>query len=230
LRSTRRDTSGRPIQLHFCSPHRPSPRYPSPRTHPGHQLLTTSRHPRLLLACFGFGTNAPIATTTPTTVSDIFFTMERTPSPPRRLHTPPAPMYGDAYEPFSPRRSSRVAAQRETPIHLHQQAASQRARRDVTPTAASQRKSTPRIAQFTLSPPPSPVPTPQHRSPRSTRRAPTLDSDTHHAASTSAVRFLSTLVPVSERRVGGFVVVVAVHAITDQRTHCRLTRLPMKPS
>jgi hypothetical protein len=161
----------------------------------------------------------------PTTVSDIFFTMQRTPSPPRRLHTPPAPMHGDAYEPFSPRRSSRVAAQRDTHIHLHPQAASPRARRDVTPTAASQRKSTARIGHFTLSPPPSPVPSPQHRSPRSTRSARALDSDPDHAASTSAVRFLSTLAPVSQPRVCiGF-----VRAIAGQQTLRYSTRPPIPP-
>jgi hypothetical protein len=218
------DTSG-PIQLHFCSPHPPSPRYPSPRTHPDRPLLSPSQHHVCFWLVLVLDLTLPLLRQHPTTVSDIFFTMQRTPSPPRRLHTPPAPMHGDAYEPFSPRRSSRVAAQRDTHIHLHPQAASPRARRDVTPTAASQRKSTARIGHFTLSPPPSPVPSPQHRSPRSTRSARALDSDPDHAASTSAVRFLSTLAPVSQPRVCiGF-----VRAIAGQQTLRYSTRPPIPP-
>ncbi|RMZ71503.1 hypothetical protein GMOD_00006624 [Pyrenophora seminiperda CCB06] len=122
--------------------------------------------------------------------------MERTPSPPRRVHTPPAPMYGDTYEPFSPRRSSRVAAQRDSHLHLHREQTSPRTRRDVTPTASS-KPSVARANPFALSPPSSPV-SPKHnlRSPRSTRRAPLdlnpLDSDSDHAAPTPARRFLAT--------------------------------------
>ncbi|KAF2852274.1 hypothetical protein T440DRAFT_466977 [Plenodomus tracheiphilus IPT5] len=117
--------------------------------------------------------------------------MERTPSPPRRVHTPPAP--GTSYEPFSPRRSSRVAAQRDT--HVHHERPMPRTRRDVTPTASSKR-SIVRAANFALSPPSSPV-SPQHhtRSPRSVRRThlEPLDSDSDHAAPTPARRFLSAM-------------------------------------
>ncbi|OAL49722.1 hypothetical protein IQ07DRAFT_588247 [Pyrenochaeta sp. DS3sAY3a] len=120
--------------------------------------------------------------------------MERTPSPPRRLHTPPAPLYGDSYEPFSPRRSSRVAAQHG--LHHEQTTPRPRVRRDVTPTASAKR-SLARPSNFTLSPPSSPS-SPHHlRSPRSTRRAPhdfnTLDSDSDHVAPTPARRLLSTM-------------------------------------
>lgn len=136
--------------------------------------------------------------TTPSSQSAHFLVMERTPSPPRRLHTPPAPQHGDNYEPFSPRRSTRVAAQRD--LHLHHEHNSPRARRDVTPTASSKRKATARISNFTLSPPSSPISSPQHRSPRSTRRAhpeaPALDSDSDHMAPTPARRFRSIMGPV----------------------------------
>ncbi len=142
--------------------------------------------------------------TTPT--SHQHTNMERTPSPPRRVHTPPAPMYGDTYEPFSPRRSSRVAAQRDSHLHLHREQTSPRTRRDITPTASSKRSAA-RANPFALSPPSSPVsPPPQQqqqlRSPRSTRRAPLelnpLDSDSDHAAPTPARRFLAaTMAPVS---------------------------------
>lgn len=124
--------------------------------------------------------------------------MERTPSPPRRVHTPPAPFHGDNYEPFSPRRSSRVAAQRDT--HPHHEQSSPRTRRDITPTASSKR-SVARPSYFGLSPPSSPTSPQQLRSPRSTRRAPLdfnpLDSDSDHVAPTPARRFLSAMPSVS---------------------------------
>lgn len=123
--------------------------------------------------------------------------MERTPSPPRRLHTPPAPLHGDHYEPFSPRRSSRVAAQRG----LHHEQTSPRPRRDVTPTASTKRSVT-RVSHFALSPPSSPVSPQQHRSPRSTRRVHLdpnpLDSDSDHLAPTPGRRLQSTMAPVSQ--------------------------------
>ncbi|KAH8704480.1 hypothetical protein GQ44DRAFT_716720 [Phaeosphaeriaceae sp. PMI808] len=119
--------------------------------------------------------------------------MERTPSPPRRLHTPPAPLHGDSYEPYSPRRSTRVAAQRS--FHSHHEQTSPRARRDITPTASSRQKQTSRISNFTLSPPSSPVSSPQHRSSRTTRRAhfEADPIDAEHVAPTPARRFLSTM-------------------------------------
>ncbi|KAF5848998.1 hypothetical protein GGP41_010096 [Bipolaris sorokiniana] len=121
--------------------------------------------------------------------------MERTPSPPRRLRTPPAPHHGDNYEPFSPRRSSRVAARRD--IHIHHAQSTPRARRDVTPTATSKSPAV-RANASALSPPSSPQ---QLRSPRSTRRAPldsTLhDSDSDCAAPSSSRRLLfsATMAP-----------------------------------
>ncbi|KAF1842192.1 uncharacterized protein K460DRAFT_370177 [Cucurbitaria berberidis CBS 394.84] len=119
--------------------------------------------------------------------------MERTPSPPRRLHTPPAPLHGDTYEPFSPRRSTRVAAQRG----LHHEQTSPRSRRDITPTASTKRSAA-RASAFALSPPSSPISPQQLRSPRSTRRARLdlhpLDSDSDHVAPTPA-RLLSTMAP-----------------------------------
>lgn len=126
--------------------------------------------------------------------------MERTPSPPRRVHTPPAPLHGakhDSYEPFSPRRSSRVAAQQ----HLHHGETTptrRRTTRDVTPTS-SRKKATARASIHTLSPPSSPVSPAKHFSPRSTRRSHhdtgAVDSDSDHAAPTPARRFLSTMAP-----------------------------------
>ncbi|KAF2761327.1 hypothetical protein EJ05DRAFT_497879 [Pseudovirgaria hyperparasitica] len=49
--------------------------------------------------------------------------METTPPPPQRPHTPPTPLHGpkyDSYEPYSPRRSSRVASQRKDYHHSQQ--------------------------------------------------------------------------------------------------------------
>jgi hypothetical protein len=120
------------------------------------------------------------------------FTMERTPSPPRRLRTPPGPLHGGEYEPYSPRRSTRVAAQRD--IHLHQGSQqSARARRDITPTATSKRKATARMNNFTLSPPSSPITSPQRHSPRSMKRTQpegsALDSESELAAPSTARRF-----------------------------------------
>lgn len=130
--------------------------------------------------------------------SPFTFTMNRTPSPPRRVHTPPAPLHGDNWEPFSPRRSSRVAAQRG--IHLEQTdtVRAPRTKRDVTPTASS-RKPVARASDFTLSPPSSPG-SPQHRTPHSTRRAllpaaAALDSDSDQLPLTSGRRFLASMAP-----------------------------------
>ncbi|KAF1932605.1 uncharacterized protein M421DRAFT_416229 [Didymella exigua CBS 183.55] len=124
--------------------------------------------------------------------------MDRTPSPSRRVHTPPAPLHGDDWEPFSPRRSSRVAAQRG--LHLEQTvpARAPRTRRDVTPSASS-RKAVARTSNFTLSPPSSPVSSPK-RTPHSTRRAlfraaEALDSDSDQPRITSGSRFLASMAP-----------------------------------
>ncbi|KZM27019.1 uncharacterized protein EKO05_0004983 [Ascochyta rabiei] len=125
--------------------------------------------------------------------------MHRTPSPPRRVHTPPAPLHGDSWEPFSPRRSSRVAAQRGLHLEQTDPARTPRTRRDVTPTASS-RKSIARTSHLTLSPPSSPTSPPKHRTPRSTRRslfpaADALDSDSDHPPLTSGRRFLASMAP-----------------------------------
>ena len=147
--------------------------------------------------------------------------MERTPSPSRRLHTPPAPFHGDNYEPYSPRRSTRVAAQRDSHLHSHRETIattatiSPRTRRDVTPTASSKRRATARINNFTLSPPSSPISSPQqHRSPRTMRRAipqAPLDQEPEHAAPTPARRLLASQLPVRHfQRVCPFA--IALHA------------------
>ncbi|KAL5427407.1 hypothetical protein PMIN04_001421 [Paraphaeosphaeria minitans] len=133
--------------------------------------------------------------------------MDRTPSPPRRVRTPPAPLHGpkyDNYEPFSPRRSSRVAAQHGSHSHPHPHheqltsPARKRIVRDVTPTS-SRPKSINRTAHFALSPPSSPSSPAKAPSPRSTRRAQhqpaALDSDSEHFAPTPARRLLSTMAP-----------------------------------
>ncbi|KAL5442004.1 hypothetical protein PMIN06_008857 [Paraphaeosphaeria minitans] len=133
--------------------------------------------------------------------------MDRTPSPPRRVRTPPAPLHGpkyDNYEPFSPRRSSRVAAQHGSHSHPHPHheqltsPARKRIVRDVTPTS-SRLKSINRTAHFALSPPSSPSSPAKAPSPRSTRRAQhqpaALDSDSEHFAPTPARRLLSTMAP-----------------------------------
>ncbi|KAF2133126.1 hypothetical protein P153DRAFT_331556 [Dothidotthia symphoricarpi CBS 119687] len=118
--------------------------------------------------------------------------MERTPSPSRRVHTPPGPLHGDNWQPFSPRRSSRVAQR-----SLHHEQTIARTRRDVTPTSTA--KHVARALAFDLSPPTSPVSPPKHRTPRSVRRAhhepAPFDSDSDHAAPTPARRFLSTMAP-----------------------------------
>lgn len=142
-----------------------------------------------------------INTTSPLTLTT---TMERTPSPSRRLHTPPAPIHGfaDSYEPYSPRRSTRVAAQRELHSHHAPSHGNPRSRRDVTPTASSKRKATARISNFTLSPPSSPIASPQQRSPRTQRRAHfeanPLDSESDLPAPTPARRLQSAMAKVNK--------------------------------
>lgn len=88
--------------------------------------------------------------------------MMRTPSPPPRVHTPPAPLHGakyDSWEPFSPRRSGRVAAQRED--NSSRQAARFGAKGFPNTTSLQ-----------ALSPPASPASSPYKRAtPRMSRRA-----------------------------------------------------------
>ncbi|KAF2268006.1 hypothetical protein CC78DRAFT_530408 [Lojkania enalia] len=120
--------------------------------------------------------------------------MERTPSP-RRVHTPPAPLHGtkyDSYEPYSPRRSSRVAAQRGS-TSQQRSPNSSRPLRASTPTS-SKRKSAARASNQALSPPSSPVSPYKHGSHRLTRPAhldaDPVDSDSDHVAPTPAKRYL----------------------------------------
>ena len=138
------------------------------------------------------------ATTAAPRITAFHFTMDRTPSPPRRVHTPPAPLHGDDWEPFSPRRSSRVAAKRRLHLEQTDPARTPRTRRDVTPPASS-RKTIARTSNFTLSPPTSPATSPK-RTPHSTRRAlfrasEALDSDSDQARITSGSRFLASMAP-----------------------------------
>ncbi|KAF2712793.1 hypothetical protein K504DRAFT_372718 [Pleomassaria siparia CBS 279.74] len=128
--------------------------------------------------------------------------MERTPSPTgRRLNTPPAPKHGydDSYQPYSLRKSTRVASQRSQMSQSPGRSRISRTVRDVTPTSVKKPRSTTlTAASFTLSPPASPTsPHPTLRSPRSTRRAhfqsAPLDSDSDHVAPTPARRHLSAM-------------------------------------
>lgn len=140
--------------------------------------------------------------------------MNRTPSPPRRLHTPPAPFHGD-YEPYSPRRSTRVAAQRDAHPHSHSHRETIGkpstigcARRDVTPTASSARKAAARTSNnFALSPPSSPITSPHHhqissphRPPRKMTRATQAPLDAASAAPTPARRLFVSQVQVRKSR------------------------------
>lgn len=124
--------------------------------------------------------------------------MDRTPSPSRRVRTPPAPLHGDDWEPFSPRRSTRVAAKRRLHFEQTDPAHTPRTRRDVTPPASS-RKTIARTSLSTLSPPASPTTSPA-RTPHSTRRAlfrapDALDSDSDQPRATSGSRFLASMAP-----------------------------------
>ncbi|KAF2280263.1 uncharacterized protein EI97DRAFT_411385 [Westerdykella ornata] len=123
--------------------------------------------------------------------------MQRTPSPPRRLHTPPAPLHGpahDSYEPYSPRRSARLSAQRSLQSSFPTRSRSSRSARETTPTGPKSSKGA-RVSLQGLSPPSSPTSPVKHRSPRSSRRAHFVneseDSDHHAAAPTPAPRLLS---------------------------------------
>ena len=137
-------------------------------------------------------------------LADRTSTMDRTPSPSRRVRTPPAPLHGpkyDNYEPFSPRRSSRVAAQHNnTHLHPHLDRVTsptrKRSVRDVTPTSSRPSTIT-RTAHFALSPPSSPNSPAKTRSPRSTRRTQretiATDSDSDSFVPSSARRLFPAL-------------------------------------
>lgn len=83
--------------------------------------------------------------------------MAATPPPPGRIHTPPTPLHGpkyDSYEPYSPRRSSRLAAQ-----HSNQALQSPQQHRNVrvsTPRS-SRTVGTTRQTHPNISPPSSPA-------------------------------------------------------------------------
>ncbi|KAF2111814.1 hypothetical protein BDV96DRAFT_499061 [Lophiotrema nucula] len=129
--------------------------------------------------------------------------MERTPSPPRRVRTPPAPLHGvkfDSYEPYSPRRTTRSTAREQQTQLSPTRARHSRVGRASTPTS-TKRKNAARISNQGLSPPSSPAsPYKQRSSPRSTRRAHLevgpVDSDSdHQVAPTPSKRFLSAMDP-----------------------------------
>ncbi|KAF1987083.1 hypothetical protein K402DRAFT_453936 [Aulographum hederae CBS 113979] len=81
--------------------------------------------------------------------------------PPRanyRIHTPPTPMHGpryDNYEPYSPRRSSRVAAKQHKHNPANDDSPSTSAHHKSTPSAAS--RASIRTSSQTFSPPSSPT-------------------------------------------------------------------------
>ncbi|KAF2178827.1 hypothetical protein K469DRAFT_598039 [Zopfia rhizophila CBS 207.26] len=124
--------------------------------------------------------------------------MERTPSPPARINTPPTPLHGaryDNWEPYSPRRSSRVAAQRNYPLQLP--SATDDSFRKSLPS--SRKYSAARTSGHALSPPSSPISAHKQRSPRSTRNknfdVGAVDSDSDNVAPTPAKRHLSAMDP-----------------------------------
>jgi hypothetical protein len=108
--------------------------------------------------------------------------MNATPPPPGRARTPPTPLHGakyDTYEPYSPRRSTRVAAQRTVYSHQHEHTSNSsstntkhRSARASTPTNKKSLSFAPASGQ-TFSPPLSPA-SPSSRtlviSPKSARR------------------------------------------------------------
>ncbi|KAF2464721.1 uncharacterized protein BDR25DRAFT_94864 [Lindgomyces ingoldianus] len=131
--------------------------------------------------------------------------MERTPSPPRRLHTPPAPLHGakfDIYEPYSPpRRSSRVAAQRTQDQHQPHSPLPRSAHEATPKWRSSPKNAAPHTSSQTFSPPCSPASPFTHRTPHATRRAHLnvgpVEPDSDHIAPTPSSRYLSTMEPHS---------------------------------
>ncbi|KAF2196208.1 hypothetical protein GQ43DRAFT_445323 [Delitschia confertaspora ATCC 74209] len=128
--------------------------------------------------------------------------MATTPPPgDRRLHTPPAPLHGvryDLYEPYSPRRSSRVASQRErysqSPVN-NSPISRRRQQRPATPTRSSKQQHHQTIQQ-TFSPAVSSDFPSQHPSSALTCQKqparPALDSDSDHPPP-RASRFLAAM-------------------------------------
>jgi hypothetical protein len=128
--------------------------------------------------------------------------MERTPSPPRRsrLHTPPAPRYGakyDEYEPYSPRRSERIAANLTHELSPPRVSLS-RTSRALTPTRSSKKKVSAHAPLQALSPPSSPS-SDKHQSAGPAQRnlsdRAALDSDSDHLSRSAAHHLLSTMEP-----------------------------------
>ncbi|KIW08157.1 uncharacterized protein PV09_01090 [Verruconis gallopava] len=85
--------------------------------------------------------------------------MASTPPPPRRIHTPPTPLHGpkfDNYEPYSPRRSSRVAAQQNKGTPSPRISSSPLKNSASTPPSTTRSGRT-RASNQTFSPPSSPT-------------------------------------------------------------------------
>ncbi|KAF2843602.1 hypothetical protein M501DRAFT_985706 [Patellaria atrata CBS 101060] len=108
--------------------------------------------------------------------------MTTTPPPPSRIRTPPTPLHGpryDSYEPYSPRRSSRVAAQRTqhpqtNTIDSSTHYRSPRVVRATTPIRSHKRTAT-RASNQTFSPPSSPG-SPATRTSSRTARKPRMQA------------------------------------------------------
>src|ERR1700753_4096506 len=105
--------------------------------------------------------------------------MATTPPPPSRIRTPPTPLHGpkhDNYEPYSPRRSSRVAAQQRKSIGLteqqqkHAQLSPPKQRRARATTPINGHIGAGRSSNQTFSPPSSPS-SPALGTPGSRRKA-----------------------------------------------------------
>ncbi|KAF2745479.1 hypothetical protein M011DRAFT_406490 [Sporormia fimetaria CBS 119925] len=120
--------------------------------------------------------------------------MQRTPSPPGRVCTPPAPHYGskyDSYEPYSPRRSTRIAHSRTQQGHSDDRLSREEL------VQSTPRKKPARAAFQGVSPPSSPISPVQRSAPRTARRARFAgdsDSDNHRTAPTPSRRNLGTAV------------------------------------
>lgn len=110
--------------------------------------------------------------------------MTTTPPPPRRIHTPPTPLHGgkhDSYEPYSPRRSSRVAAKQ----YSHREPFQHNGAHDTNgytpgkiPRATTPSNLSVKTSSQTISPPSSPGTPPQHyfsKTPKSSSRRGTID-------------------------------------------------------
>ncbi|KAF2424270.1 hypothetical protein EJ08DRAFT_652506 [Tothia fuscella] len=103
--------------------------------------------------------------------------MTSTPPPPGRIHTPPTPLHGpkfDSWEPYSPRRSSRVANKRTVYSHSPNDLLSipkQRSDRACTPSNPKSSNFT-RTSSQTFSPPSSPAsPSSHNNNSRFTKRS-----------------------------------------------------------